>query len=59
MDKEEIIYCSFCGESHKDVLAMVAARDGGCFICDKCVDVARDVVGLVRAKKYEEFKATQ
>lgn len=43
-------YCSFCGGSEKERDFLIAA-DGGVFICDKCVDVCRDVIGHAREMK--------
>jgi ATP-dependent Clp protease ATP-binding subunit ClpX len=41
-----LLYCSFCGKSHKQVAALVA---GPCVcICDACVDLCADIVRTKR-----------
>lgn len=44
--KGTVQYCSFCGKSDKQVVALIA---GPCaFICDGCVDLCADIVAMKR-----------
>ena len=47
-DTTEVLHCSFCGKSNKDVAFLIAAPD--VFICDECVDLCADII----AEKREE-----
>lgn len=36
--------CSFCGKPHTQVRRLVSSPNGGCYICDACVDICREIV---------------
>ena len=46
---EEELKCNFCGKGNRDktCLCLVGAPDDT-FICDECVESARDIVGFYR-----------
>ena len=46
--------CTFCGKSNidEDVFLIIAGKDSG--ICDKCVELCRDIIG---AKRTDNLKA--
>lgn len=48
-----ILYCSFCGKSEKDVLALIAGPT--VFICDECVELC---VAVVAEKRKEAESIT-
>ena len=50
-EQEELLHCSFCGKSSKEVELLIAAPDA--FICDACVELARDIIGTHRTRKNE------
>ncbi len=37
-------FCSFCGKSHTQVRRLVSSPNGGCYICDACVEICREIV---------------
>jgi len=37
-----VVYCSFCGKSDKEVIAIIRADD--CAICDRCVIVCMQTI---------------
>ena len=41
-DTEEVLHCSFCGKSQKDVKKLIAGR--GVYICDECIDVCHSIM---------------
>ena len=42
-DKEdEVLHCSFCGKSQKEVKRLVAGR--GVYICNECIDVCHSIM---------------
>lgn len=41
-DKEELLHCSFCGKSQKEVKKLVAGR--GVYICNECIDVCHTIM---------------
>ena len=41
-DNEEILHCSFCGKSQKEVKKLVAGR--GVYICNECIDVCHSIM---------------
>ena len=47
MASKKPIDCSFCDKSSKDVQTIVAGPRG-VFICNECIEVCRDIVGVVR-----------
>jgi ATP-dependent Clp protease ATP-binding subunit ClpX len=50
-DKDEVMYCSFCGKSQNDVKKLIAGATA--FICDECVKLCSDVM------KKELFEGTK
>lgn len=48
MENETVIYCTFCGKSQKQVMALIAGPSGN-FICDECVDLCFEIVEEKRA----------
>lgn len=44
--KDHTSYCSFCGKSDKQVVALIAGPC--CFICDGCVDLCSEIVAMKR-----------
>lgn len=45
----ELLYCSFCGRSNDEVNTLVAGDSAA--ICDRCIDRARDAVGVHRYER--------
>src|ERR687897_272996 len=41
-DSGEILRCSFCNKSHRDVRKLIAGPT--VFICDECVEVCNDII---------------
>lgn len=41
-DTEDILHCSFCGKSQKEVKKLVAGR--GVYICNECIDVCHTIM---------------
>lgn len=41
-DNEEVLHCSFCGKSQKEVKKLVAGR--GVYICNECIDVCHSIM---------------
>ncbi|MDR2666839.1 MAG: ATP-dependent Clp protease ATP-binding subunit ClpX [Holosporales bacterium] len=41
-DKDEVMYCSFCGKSQNDVKKLIAGATA--FICDECIVLCSDVM---------------
>ena len=41
-DDDEILHCSFCGKSQKEVKKLVAGR--GVYICNECIDVCHSIM---------------
>ncbi|MBP5352195.1 MAG: ATP-dependent Clp protease ATP-binding subunit ClpX [Alphaproteobacteria bacterium] len=39
---DEILHCSFCGKSQKEVKKLIAGR--GVYICDECIDVCHTII---------------
>ena len=50
MEEEQKMYCSFCGKPHTEVDLLIAAPDNT-FICDICVEFARDIIGARRQER--------
>ena len=40
--EDEILHCSFCGKSQKEVKKLVAGR--GVYICNECIDVCHTIM---------------
>lgn len=38
----EVLYCSFCGQHHKEVKYLIAGP--GVFICDTCVELCNEII---------------
>jgi ATP-dependent Clp protease ATP-binding subunit ClpX len=41
-DKDEILYCSFCGKSQNEVKKLIAGPS--VFVCNECVDLCNDII---------------
>ncbi len=41
-NNEEVLHCSFCGKSQKEVKKLVAGR--GVYICNECIDVCHTIM---------------
>ncbi|MBR1904332.1 MAG: ATP-dependent Clp protease ATP-binding subunit ClpX [Alphaproteobacteria bacterium] len=41
-DDDEVLHCSFCGKSQKEVKKLIAGR--GVYICDECIDVCHSIM---------------
>ena len=50
-DDDEVLHCSFCGKSQKEVKKLIAGR--GVYICDECIDVCHSIM----EEEFEEAKA--
>lgn len=42
-EKTSALFCSFCGKGNQEVNSMIAGKND-IFICDACVDFAREIV---------------
>jgi hypothetical protein len=42
-EKASALFCSFCGKGNQEVNSMIAGKND-VFICDECVDLAREIV---------------
>ena len=51
---DEILHCSFCGKSQKEVKKLIAGR--GVYICDECIDVCHTIIeeGLAEAQEQQK-----
>ena len=49
-DDDEVLHCSFCGKSQKEVKKLIAGR--GVYICDECIDVCHSIM----EEEFEEAK---
>lgn len=54
---DEILHCSFCGKSQKEVKKLIAGR--GVYICDECIDVCHTIIeeGLMEEKAQKDENA--
>ena len=50
LEDKRLRYCSFCGGSEEEREFLVVA-DGDVFICERCVEICRDVIGHGREMK--------
>ena len=50
LEDKRLRYCSFCGGGEHEREYLIAA-DGPVYICERCVDVCRDVIGAAREAK--------
>ncbi len=50
------IYCSFCGQSDKEVKTLVAGPM--VFICDECIKLCAQIVQMRESEDYERDKLT-
>ena len=41
-DTGEIVKCSFCGKSQKQVKKVIAGP--GVYICDECIDLCKEII---------------
>ena len=55
-DTEEVLHCSFCGKSQKDVKKLIAGR--GVYICDECIDVCHSIMEEEFEEAENEAKIT-
>lgn len=55
-DTEEVLHCSFCGKSQKDVKKLIAGR--GVYICDECIDVCHSIMEEEFEEAEKEAKIT-
>src|SRR3979409_324099 len=39
---EKLLYCSFCGKSHREVRKLIAGPS--VFICDECIELCNDII---------------
>ena len=44
MQKENEMFCSFCGKSQLQVKRLIASPEGSSFICDECIDICREIM---------------
>ncbi len=51
-DDDDVLHCSFCGKSQKEVKKLIAGR--GVYICDECIDVCHSIM----EEEFEEAKQT-
>jgi ATP-dependent Clp protease ATP-binding subunit ClpX len=51
-EKENIIYCSFCGKSSEEVNKLIAGPS--VHICDECVDLCNDIIEEEKIENEEE-----
>lgn len=40
--KDELLFCSFCGKSQREVTKLIAGPN--VFICDECIDLCNDII---------------
>lgn len=54
---DEILHCSFCGKSQKEVKKLIAGR--GVYICDECIDVCHTIMeeGLAEVEEQQKESA--
>lgn len=50
LEDNRLRHCSFCGCGEHEREYLIAA-DGPVYICERCVDVCRDVIGAERERK--------
>lgn len=50
-DDDDVLHCSFCGKSQKEVKKLIAGR--GVYICDECIDVCHSIM----EEEFEEAKS--
>ena len=50
--KNELMYCSFCGKSQKEVKRLIAGTTA--FICDECISLCADVINKESATESKE-----
>ena len=56
-DKEDLLHCSFCGKSQKEVKKLVAGR--GVYICNECIDVCHTIMEEDLSVNPEDEKSTE
>ena len=42
--KQENLACSFCGKPQHLVKRLIASPDGGCYICNECIEICKDIM---------------
>lgn len=50
--KNELMYCSFCGKSQKEVKRLIAGTTA--FICDECISLCADVINKEAGNEIKE-----
>lgn len=55
-DKNELMYCSFCGKSQKEVKRLIAGTTA--FICDECITLCADVINKETAAEIKAGSST-
>ncbi len=50
--KNELMYCSFCGKSQKEVKRLIAGTTA--FICDECISLCADVINKETGNEIKE-----
>ncbi len=50
--KNELVYCSFCGKSQKEVKRLIAGTTA--FICDECISLCADVINKESENEIKE-----
>jgi ATP-dependent Clp protease ATP-binding subunit ClpX len=43
-DGDDLLKCSFCGKSHKQVKNLIAGP-AAIFICDECIELCKEIIG--------------
>ncbi len=51
---EEVLRCSFCGKSQKEVKKLIAGN--GVYICDECITLCNEIIEEERFERLEEIK---
>ncbi len=51
-EKNELMYCSFCGKSQKEVKRLIAGTTA--FICDECISLCADVINKESGTEIKE-----
>lgn len=59
MAEEKPVYCSFCGKPQNDVSVELMIKAFDAAICDRCVDVCRDIIGARRQPSYADLDKSE
>lgn len=52
-------FCSFCGKSNHEVVAMVSIDGDGATICDECVQICTEIIADFRKTQPTPTEETQ